>query len=120
MDRGVMPDVITFSILMGSLGKEGRVLEVNSFFGKLLRMGVSVDIGWYMVLFELYRRNKMVRDAIEVAQAMDDRFMGEEEIGRRKILNFVGDNGDGVLGYLLKSGFEGMFLDSSQVQSGSN
>ena len=54
MHSGVSLDVITFSTLMNHLVKEGRVLDANAMFGKMLTMGNLRDVACYKILFRMY------------------------------------------------------------------
>lgn len=70
VERGVSPDVVTFSALIGGLGRAGRVWECNAMLGKMVRLGIPPDVACYKVLVGVYRINNMPDDASAIAQAM--------------------------------------------------
>ncbi|XP_065012781.1 pentatricopeptide repeat-containing protein At5g39710-like [Musa acuminata AAA Group] len=63
MEKGVSPDVITFSMLIGGLGRAGRVWECNTLLGKMVRLGIPPDIACYKILLGVYRSNATSDDA---------------------------------------------------------
>ncbi|CAL9094639.1 unnamed protein product [Musa acuminata var. zebrina] len=66
MEKGVSPDVVTFSMLIGGLGRAGRVWECNTLLGKMVRLGIPPDIACYKILLSVYRSNAMSDDASAV------------------------------------------------------
>ncbi|WOL11145.1 pentatricopeptide repeat-containing protein [Canna indica] len=80
VEKGVSPDVVTFSLLIGGLGRAGRVWECNAMLGMMLRLGISPDITCYKILLGVYRRKKMKNDVSSILDAMkNDGFSVDEE-----------------------------------------
>ena len=106
VSSGFPLDVITFSTLINSLGKEGRILEANELFGKMLVIGILPDVACYKILFRMYWRNRMVSDAVGVLRAMTF----EGLLGEGQVLGLDAEVGEGILGAALKRGSMGFFV----------
>lgn len=111
MHFGGFPDVITFSTLMNSLGKEGRILAANALFGKMLVMGISPDVACFKILFRMYWRSGMVNDAVGVVKVM----VSEGLLGMGENFGLGGEVGEGILGLVLKRGYMGYFVGVSHA-----
>ncbi|KAG0480536.1 hypothetical protein HPP92_011394 [Vanilla planifolia] len=109
LDLGISPDVITFSILMGRLGMEGRVSECNALFGRMLINGVFPDWACYRILFGVYCRNWLLASGLMVLRAMKiDGFLDDVGIEWSVMACGMGFE-EVVLCYVLKRGIIGVF-----------
>ncbi|XP_010485284.2 PREDICTED: pentatricopeptide repeat-containing protein At5g62370-like [Camelina sativa] len=72
---GLRPTVAIYSSIIGSLGRQGRVVEAEETFAKMLESGIQPDEIAYMIMINAYARNARINEANELVEEVVKHFV---------------------------------------------